>query len=109
MELDAQFVLVIIFAMVTAIVYSVWNYITKTDPGKFEVKRLLASVIFGLFLGVITIYTASETGMQIDQINFPLMADLFVTYNGLLLYINRAVDWLWMKLFGQKVGGKPTD
>jgi len=102
--MNPQFLLVIVFAMVTAVIYSAWNYLTKTEPGKFEKKRLLASVVFGLVLGIITIYTASETGMQIEQINFPLMAALFVTYNGLLIYINRGVDWLWQKLFGQKIG-----
>ena len=105
--MDPQFLLVIVFAMVTAIVYSIWNYITKTDPGSFELKRLLASTVFGIFLGVVTIYTVADSGMQIEQINFDFLAGLFVTYSGLLIYINRGMDWLWQKIYGQKLGQAP--
>ena len=106
--MDPQFILVIIFAMVTAIVYCAWNYITKTDPGEFLLKRLIASIIFGIFLGIVTIYTVAETGMEIADLNFPFMAGLFTLYSGILVYINRGIDYVWLKLFGQKIGIPPS-
>jgi len=102
--MDPQFILVIIFAMVTAIVYCAWNYITKTDPGEFLLKRLVASIVFGIFLGIVTIYTVAETGMEIADLNFPFMAGLFTLYSGILVYINRGIDYIWLTLFGQKIG-----
>jgi len=102
--MDPQVLLVIILAMVISVVYSVWNYITKTDPGDFELKRLLATIVFGFFIGIVASYIAVDTGMQIEQLNWVFIAGLFFTYSGVLVYINRGFDWLWLKLFGQKIG-----
>ena len=98
-----QNVLFIIFAIVTGIVYSVWNYITKTTPETFEYKRMLASAIFGLFLGVIAVYTGLNNGQDISEINWQYMGTAFIMYSGMLIYINRGLDWIWEKLFGAKV------
>lgn len=101
-----QNILFIVFAIMTGIVYSVWNYVTKTTPETFEYKRMFASALFGLFLGIITVYSGLETGQNISEINWQYMATAFIVYSGMLIYINRGIDWLWEKLFGAKVMAK---
>jgi hypothetical protein len=102
--MDPQYLLVIILAMVISIVYSVWNYISKTAPGEFLLKRLIATIVFGIFIGIVASYMAVDTGMQIEQMNWVFIGGLFFTYSGVLVYINRGFDWFWLKLFGQKIG-----
>jgi len=102
-----QTIMFIIMAIMTGIVYSVWNYVTKTTPETFEYKRMLASAIFGLFIGVVAVYTGLNNGQDISEINWGYMATAFIMYSGMLVYINRGIDWLWDKLFGQKVMALP--
>ena len=95
-----------VIGALSGIAYCGWNYLTKTDPGVFEVKRFVASIIFGIGIGALGGYTVSSLGTTPDQIEWwTLMATLFLTYQGALQYVNRAVDVIWVYLFGTKMGG----
>jgi hypothetical protein len=98
-----QTILYMVFVIMTGVIYSVWNYVTKTTPETFEGKRLLASVIFGLFIGIVGVYLGMQGTTDITQINWSYMGGLFLAYSGALVYINRGIDWVWLKIFGAKV------
>lgn len=108
MELELTVLLpYIVIGALSGAAYCVWNYLTKTDPGNFESKRLAASMVFGIAIGIIGGYTVSSTGVTPETVEWwALMGTLFLTYQGALQYVNRAVDWVWLYLFGTKVGGK---
>jgi hypothetical protein len=85
--------------------YSLWNYFTKTEPANFEPKRFMASLFFGILIGAVGAYTSSQSGIDPFQVEWwGVMAVLFVTYSGFMVYINRGVDYLFEYLFGAKMG-----
>lgn len=85
--------------------YSLWNYFTKTEPADFQSKRFVASLAFGILIGAVGAYTSSQSGIDPFQVEWwGVMAILFVTYSGFMVYINRGVDYLWEWLFNAKFG-----
>jgi hypothetical protein len=103
-----QKIIYIVFVICIGIIYSVWNYATKTKPEDFEWKRMLASAIFGLFIGIVAVYLGLQNGQDISSINWEYVGILFITYSGALMYINRGIDWVWQYIFGAKVLAKPV-
>jgi hypothetical protein len=106
MDIDLAILLpYMVIGALSGVAYSVWMYFTKTEPGSFEVKRFVASVIFGVGIGAFGGYTVSSMGTTPENIEWwALMATLFLTYQGALQYVNRFVDVLWVYLYGSKLG-----
>lgn len=105
-ELASDYLPYIFMGALAGVVYCGWNYFTKTQPGLFETKRLVASVIFGVGIGVIGGYTLAQTGTTIESSEWwVVMGGLFIAYQGALQWVNRGVDVLWIYLYGTKIGG----
>lgn len=103
-EMLVQFLLI---GGLSGVAYSVWNYITSTNPGSFEIKRFVASVLFGAGIGVFGGYTVSSMGILIEDVEWwVLMGGLFLGNQSILQYVNRAIDYIWVYFFNAKVGEK---
>jgi hypothetical protein len=87
------------------VAYCLWNYFTSTSAGDFEVKRFVASLLFGIGIGFVGGYTIYSSGTTISDAEWwGLMATLFLTYQGAMSYVNRGVDWIFEYLTGLKLG-----
>ena len=96
-----------VIGALSGIAYSLWMYFTKTDPGSFEAKRFVASILFGVGIGAFGGYTVSAIGTTPESVEWwTLMATLFLSYQGALQYVNRFVDVMWVYLFGSKLGAR---
>jgi hypothetical protein len=106
--MDAENVLLLTYMSIGAIIgiaYSVFSYMTKVEPATFEVKRFVASVFFGIMIGAIGGYSAMSTSASPEEVEWwGLMATLFLTYSGAMVYVNKFVDYLWVWVFGEKLG-----
>lgn len=100
--MDIQFILIAVMACITSVIYSLYNYFTKTDAADFQIKRLIASIIFGFFIGIVAVYTVAQTGMQVQDVSWTYIGGLFIMYSGIQGYINRGVDYIFFKATGQK-------
>lgn len=107
---DAMLILTSIFIGAFAgLAYGGWNYITKTDPGSLEIKRLIASMLFGLGIGFVAAYTVITTGVVPTSNDWWLMVgSMFVLYSGFQVYVNRFVDYIWERYYGKKFMGKAS-
>lgn len=94
-----QFAITLFIAIVFGIAYAALNYLTSTKPGTFNVGRLIASVIFGIFIGIYTVYS----GGTLETIDWTIIGTAFFGFQGLLMWINSIVDWIWVQATGHKV------
>jgi hypothetical protein len=94
--------------MISGGAYGVYNYFTKTDPGAFEIKRLIASIIFGAGIGLVVAYGAIIANINPSDVEWwVLIAAQFGLYSGIQLYVNKFIDWVWVRVYGQKFLGNP--
>jgi hypothetical protein len=91
--------------VITGIAYSVFNYFTKQNAEPFETKRFVASVVFGIIIGLASAYAAIVNHLTPEGLDWNFVAGTFILYSGYQIYINRGMDVIWIKLFGTKVGG----
>ncbi len=91
--------------IVVGISYSLFNYFTSINPDAFEVKRFVASVLFGALIGFIGGYSTYSAEITPEDVEWwGLMATLFLSYTGAQVYVNKFTDYIWYYLFGVKVG-----
>jgi hypothetical protein len=98
-----QIIAVFVLAIVMALVCNLYLFFTKTEPAAYDVRRLVATIIFSLILGFLGFYQFLQGLVTIEQINWAYMIGMIAMYQGFLIYINKGVDWLWFKLFGVPV------
>jgi hypothetical protein len=94
-----QWVITIIIAIIYGVAYSLLNYLTKTTPEKIDAGRLIASILFGVFIGLVMVYQDAS----LETINWTLVGTVFFAFQGALMWLNSIVDYIWLKITGKKV------
>lgn len=97
----------IFWGVLIGVVYNIYNYVLKNEPGAYEIKRAFSTILFGIVVGIIAaimIITQEIDTTNLDWWSFIVV--ISATYYGGLAIINKFVDALWVYLFGAKMGGK---